>query len=42
VEPGRQDAALYRRMRPLVERSTDALADVLAALDALPPGAARS
>ena len=31
VEPG--EAALYRRLRPLVEQSTTALADVLAALE---------
>jgi gluconokinase len=29
------DAAVYRELRPLVERSTDALTDVLTALDAL-------
>jgi gluconokinase len=44
VEPDPAAADLYRRTRPLVERSTDALADVLATLDALddtpsaPPG----
>jgi gluconokinase len=35
VEPDPADAAVYRGLRPLVERSTDALADVLTALDAL-------
>lgn len=36
VEPDPEDAALYRRLRPLVEQSTLALADVLTALDAQP------
>ena len=35
VEPDPADAAVYRGLRPLVERSTDALTDVLTALDAL-------
>ena len=35
VEPDPADAAVYRELRPLVERSTDALIDVLTALDAL-------
>jgi gluconokinase len=35
-EPG--DAALYRRLRPLVERSALAIADVLTDLDKLAPG----
>ncbi|MGY1700416.1 gluconokinase [Geodermatophilus sp. SYSU D00766] len=35
VEPDPAAADLYRRVRPLVERSADALADVLATLDAL-------
>ena len=35
VEPDPADAAVYRELRPLVERSTDALTDVLTALDAL-------
>lgn len=34
VRPDPGDADLYRRLRPLVERSTAALADVLTALDA--------
>jgi gluconokinase len=32
ADPG--EAELYRRLRPLVEQSTTALADVLTALDA--------
>ena len=40
VEPDPQDAALYRRLRPLVEQSTLALADVLEALDAEAPAMA--
>ena len=40
VEPDPQDAATYRRLRPLVEQSTLALADVLAALDATAPALA--
>jgi gluconokinase len=40
VEPDPEDAALYRRLRPLVEQSTLALADVLAALDAQAPAMA--
>ena len=35
VVPDPADAAVYRELRPLVERSTDALTDVLTALDAL-------
>ena len=35
VLPDPDDAAVYRRLRPLVERSTGALADVLTELDAL-------
>ncbi|NEM04658.1 gluconokinase [Geodermatophilus normandii] len=35
VEPDPATADLYRRMRPLVEKSTSALADVLTTLDAL-------
>ncbi|RBY90750.1 gluconokinase [Blastococcus sp. TF02A-26] len=35
VEPDPADAALYARLRPLVERSTGALTDVLTELDAL-------
>jgi gluconokinase len=35
VEPDRDDAALYRRLRPLVERSTGALTEVLTELDQL-------
>jgi gluconokinase len=35
VEPDPEDAAVYRELRPLVQRSTDALTDVLTALDAL-------
>jgi gluconokinase len=35
VEPDPAEAAVYRELRPLVERSTDALTDVLTALDAL-------
>ena len=37
VEPDPEDAELYRRLRPLVETSTLALADVFAALDTLSP-----
>jgi hypothetical protein len=40
VEPDPEDAALYRRLRPLVEQSTLALADVFAALDAHAPAMA--
>jgi gluconokinase len=40
VEPDPEDAALYRRLRPLVEQSTLALADVLTALDAHAPAMA--
>ena len=40
VEPDPEDAALYRRLRPLVEQSTLALADVFAALDAHAPALA--
>ncbi len=40
VEPDPQDAALYRRLRPLVEQSTLALAGVFAALDAHAPALA--
>ena len=40
VEPDPQDAELYRRLRPLVEQSTLALADVFAALDAQAPAMA--
>jgi gluconokinase len=39
VVPGAGQAELYRRMRPLVEQSTTALADVLTALDAIHDGA---
>jgi gluconokinase len=35
VEPDPTDAELYRRLRPLVEQSTAALADVLTTLDAV-------
>ncbi|MGY1771212.1 gluconokinase [Blastococcus sp. SYSU D00813] len=35
VRPDPEDAALYRRLRPLVERSTGALTDVLTELDTL-------
>ncbi|HEU0102250.1 MAG TPA: gluconokinase [Mycobacteriales bacterium] len=40
VEPDQKDAETYRRLRPLVEQSTLALVDVLAALDthSLEPG----
>jgi gluconokinase len=38
VVPGAGQAELYRRMRPLVEQSTTALADVLTALDAIHDG----
>ena len=38
VVPDPEDAALYRRLRPLVERSTFALSEVFAALDTLAPG----
>jgi gluconokinase len=37
---GPEDAELYRRLRPLVEQSTLALADVFAALDAQAPAMA--
>jgi gluconokinase len=37
VEPDPEDAELYRRTRPLVEKTTLALADVFAELDALSP-----
>ncbi|MBA2390923.1 MAG: gluconokinase [Geodermatophilaceae bacterium] len=37
VEPDPEAAELYRRMRPLVEQSTLALADVFSALDNLAP-----
>jgi gluconokinase len=40
VEPDPEDAALYRRLRPLVERSTLALSEVFSTLDALTPGLA--
>ena len=40
VEPDPEDAALYRRLRPLVEQSTLALADVFAALDTIAPALA--
>jgi gluconokinase len=40
VEPDEQDAELYRRLRPLVEQSTLALADVFTALDAHAPATA--
>jgi gluconokinase len=40
VEPDPEDAALYRRLRPLVEQSTLALADVFTALDAQAPALA--
>ena len=40
VEPDPEDAALYRRLRPLVEQSTLALADVFTALDAQAPAMA--
>ena len=40
VEPDPEDAALYRRLRPLVEQSTLALSDVFAALDTLSPALA--
>ena len=36
VEPDPQDADAYRRLRPLVEQSTEALRDVFSALDAFP------
>ncbi|TFV53889.1 carbohydrate kinase [Geodermatophilus sp. DF01-2] len=35
VEPDPAEVAVYRELRPLVERSTEALTDVLTALDAL-------
>ena len=35
MEPDPADAAVYRELRPLVERSTEALTDVLTALDTL-------
>ena len=37
VRPDPDDAALYRRLRPLVERSALAIADILADLDKLAP-----
>ncbi|MCV2487902.1 gluconokinase [Geodermatophilus sp. YIM 151500] len=37
VRPDPDDANLYRRLRPLVEQSTQALADVFTALDAAVP-----
>jgi len=40
VDPDPADAELYRRMRPLIERSTLALVDVFAALDSLAPALA--
>ncbi len=40
VEPDPQHAALYRRLRPLVETSTLALADVFSALDTIAPALA--
>jgi gluconokinase len=40
IEPDPEAAALYRRLRPLIERSTLAVADVLEDLDALTPGMA--
>ncbi|HET9519274.1 MAG TPA: gluconokinase [Actinoplanes sp.] len=40
VSPDPDDAALYRRLRPLVERSALAIADVLTDLDRLAPGPA--
>ena len=40
VEPDPDDAALYRRLRPLVERSTLALTEVFTALDTLSPTSA--
>lgn len=42
VLPDPHDVAVYRRLRPLVERSTLALTDVLAALDAQAPPSART
>jgi len=38
TRPDPENAALYRRLRPLVERSALAVTDVLAELDALAPG----
>ncbi|MGR6964831.1 gluconokinase [Geodermatophilus sp. URMC 61] len=38
VEPDPAEVTVYRELRPLVERSTDALTDVLTALDDTPPG----
>ena len=38
--PDPENAALYRRLRPLIERSALAVADVLTELDALAPGTA--
>ena len=40
VEPDPDDAGLYRRLRPVVEQSTLALTEVLAALDTLSPTSA--
>jgi len=40
VEPDPRDAEAYRRLRPLVEQATLALAEVLSALDALAPAPA--
>ena len=40
VEPDPSDADAYRRLRPLVEKSTLALTDVLSALDTLAPSLA--
>ncbi|HEX8498435.1 MAG TPA: FGGY-family carbohydrate kinase, partial [Actinomycetales bacterium] len=42
VEPDPQDAETYRRLRPLVEQSTLALADVFRALDTYAPALAGS
>jgi gluconokinase len=39
VQPDPGDVDLYRRLRPLVEQSTTALADVLTTLDAVGPAA---
>jgi gluconokinase len=39
VAPHPADAELYRRLRPLVEQSTAALAEVLTTLDAVGPAA---
>jgi gluconokinase len=37
TRPDEQNAALYARMRPLIERSAEAVADIVAELDKLSP-----